>query len=300
MKVLFCADGSDSSNYAIEKALHFLKPDCEIHLLNVIDWGIFPNFVTFPYETEEGFPTHRNIAQQVLKKTEENIRSKGFQNIKDEVLFGHAGDMIMDYINSEKPNLIVMGSHGKKGIAKWLGSISRRVVSKAPVPVFIAKMQKTPPTEGKNILFAADGSKYSVNAAEISPDLLDFSGCSAEIINVRAGADSLPVEIAMDEEWLKKIIQKQQELSIEILDKTFEILNNKGIHNAKKIAVEGDAAEEILNYIKDHKKDLIIMGSHGREGFSEMLIGSVSKRVLDFSDSPVLIVPTLKSQKSSS
>jgi nucleotide-binding universal stress UspA family protein len=54
----------------------------------------------------------------------------------------------------------------------------------------------------------------------------------------------------------------------------------------------GDPAEEILRYAQRHPIDLIIMGSHGRSGFSRLLLGSIAERVLREATRPVLTVPS--------
>ena len=146
----------------------------------------------------------------------------------------------------------------------------------------------------KEILVAADGSKCSYNAIKKMIELLDLKDSSIEILTVRAGVESLPIEISMDKEWLENCITKQKEIANEILEESKKILQVYGISPKSLIDIEGDAAEEILNYTKEHKKDLIVMGSHGREGISDLLLGSVSKRVLDHTDSTILIVPTKK------
>ena len=52
----------------------------------------------------------------------------------------------------------------------------------------------------------------------------------------------------------------------------------------------GDAADGILQAAADHKCDLIVMGTHGRSGFSRLLMGSVTEFVLPRSPSAVLVV----------
>ena len=54
----------------------------------------------------------------------------------------------------------------------------------------------------------------------------------------------------------------------------------------------GDPAAEILRYAQHHSIDLIVMGTHGRSGFSRRLLGSVADRVLRGAACPVLIVPS--------
>ena len=54
----------------------------------------------------------------------------------------------------------------------------------------------------------------------------------------------------------------------------------------------GDPAEEILRYAQAHPIDLIVVGTHGRSGFSRVLLGSVAERVVRGARSPVLTVPS--------
>ena len=64
-----------------------------------------------------------------------------------------------------------------------------------------------------------------------------------------------------------------------------------GEHNSCKTnVVEGDAAEEIINYIKAEGIHLVIMGTHGRKGLNRILFGSVAERVIKMSPVPVLSI----------
>jgi hypothetical protein len=57
-------------------------------------------------------------------------------------------------------------------------------------------------------------------------------------------------------------------------------------------AVEsGVPAARIVDYARRHDIDLIVMGSHGRTGFSRALLGSVAERVVRLAPCPVLTVP---------
>jgi len=60
--------------------------------------------------------------------------------------------------------------------------------------------------------------------------------------------------------------------------------------SCKTNVVEGDAAEEIINYIKAEGIDLVIMGTHGRKGLNRILFGSVAERVIKMSPAPVLSI----------
>jgi len=57
-------------------------------------------------------------------------------------------------------------------------------------------------------------------------------------------------------------------------------------------STSGDPATEILRYARAHAIDLIVVGTHGRSGFSRALLGSVADRVLRGAACPVLAVPS--------
>jgi nucleotide-binding universal stress UspA family protein len=56
-------------------------------------------------------------------------------------------------------------------------------------------------------------------------------------------------------------------------------------------AISGDPAEEIVRYARARGIDLIVVGTHGRSGFTRLLLGSVAERVLRQAPCPVLTVP---------
>ena len=57
----------------------------------------------------------------------------------------------------------------------------------------------------------------------------------------------------------------------------------------------GDPVEEILNTADTIDADLIVMTSHGRDGFLDVLRGSVTERVLRESRCPLLMIPAKRS-----
>lgn len=54
--------------------------------------------------------------------------------------------------------------------------------------------------------------------------------------------------------------------------------------------LEGNPAESIVEFVKEHDADLVIMGSRGLSGLKEMLLGSVSHQVVQKSTCPVFIM----------
>ncbi|MFA6989101.1 MAG: universal stress protein [Candidatus Gastranaerophilaceae bacterium] len=297
MNILFCTDGSDTSYHALKKALNFLEKDSLIDIFYVIDWGFFPTYVTFPTE-EDLYTSSREVAQIIIGKTEEIIFNNGFTTNKKEYINGNPASQILEKISNENYDLVIMGSHGKRGIANWLGSVSRKVVSHSSIPVFIAREPQDKKSETAKdkyeIVFASDGSSFSYNAIQKTAKIFDLSKFDINILTVSPGVETLPVEITMDKAWLELCIEKQKEITNEILLKAVNIFKDININVTNEIILEGNVAEEIIKYLEKSSCNLIVMGSHGREGISEFLLGSVSKRVLSNVYIPVLIVPLVK------
>jgi nucleotide-binding universal stress UspA family protein len=74
-------------------------------------------------------------AKSYLSQVAENLKKEGI-NASIAVLEGQAADKILGYIQENKIDLVVMGTHGMSGVTRWLmGSVADKVVrhSKAPV-----------------------------------------------------------------------------------------------------------------------------------------------------------------------
>lgn len=76
----------------------------------------------------------------------------------------------------------------------------------------------------------------------------------------------------------------------QMLDKTIEKASKDTAAVFRKKHLYGIAAQEICDYANDTKKDLIIMGNRGMGAFGQMILGSVSNKVLQLAKCPVMIV----------
>jgi nucleotide-binding universal stress UspA family protein len=79
--------------------------------------------------------------------------------------------------------------------------------------------------------------------------------------------------------------------SLNFLDKSRNHLGDASIYTAVE---EGDFAEAILKTAKKWHADLIVMGSHSRKWFENIVMGSVTQEVLQHTTIPLYIIPTKK------
>ena len=81
--------------------------------------------------------------------------------------------------------------------------------------------------------------------------------------------------------------------SLQYLDKSKQHLGDKTIQTIVK---EGDFADSILETASELHADIIVVGSHSRKWLENVLMGSVTEKVLHNSKIPLLIVPTKKGE----
>ncbi len=90
----------------------------------------------------------------------------------------------------------------------------------------------------------------------------------------------------------------QTDITAEIKEGSLLFLERSKQHLAddsiKTLVTEGNIADSILNTAKEMEADIIVMGSHSRSWLNDILVGSVTEKVLHSSIVPLFIIPTKK------
>lgn len=63
------------------------------------------------------------------------------------------------------------------------------------------------------------------------------------------------------------------------------------------LVLKGDAADGIVDFVRDKENGLIVMGTHGAKGIEKILLGSVAERVLKRAACPILIFNPYKGER---
>ena len=88
---------------------------------------------------------------------------------------------------------------------------------------------------------------------------------------------------------MEKLCADYKSESLKIVERCKEMANKSGV-NINTVLLEGDPAFEIMGYSDREKFDLIIIGSRGMGKFKEMIIGSVSNKVLHHAKCSIMLV----------
>ncbi|MFL6523269.1 MAG: universal stress protein [Nitrososphaera sp.] len=136
----------------------------------------------------------------------------------------------------------------------------------------------------ENILVAVDGSKHSDAAFDVAIDIAQKYDSQLFVLHVYQGGTGPGTLVSPGFEDDMRSIGQQ------ILDSYDAKAKQKGLQNVRMFLEEGDAAKRIMEIANEIDCGLLLMGSRGRGGFKELLLGSVSHKVANHADCPVLIV----------
>lgn len=140
----------------------------------------------------------------------------------------------------------------------------------------------------RNILFPTDFSDGAKSAQEYAISMADRFEATLHLLHVVAHPMPRPRQATP---WIN--IENELQLRIQLVDQQLDRLLSpewSENHRVVRKSVMGFLVEEILNYAKSQKIDLIVMGTVGRIGVSHLLLGSVAEKVVRMATCPVLTV----------
>jgi len=283
--ILFCTDFSPASDtalpYAADVARHFGAKLFGFHVRLADHYAFVP----------EGGPLEPVLTDEEIR---ENIRTMldRFPGLEREAILGKGGvwPAMEPVIKEEKINLIVVGTRGRTGFAKFvLGSQAEEIFRQAPCPVMTIGPQLATHlprgTQISEILYASDLSPESGNAAPYAISLAQEYQAHLTLLYILTpqrtrdlvGDLVAPHELlASSERLLRNMVPAEAELWCE----------------PKYLVEEGDPATRILETAQHKGVDLIILGVRGTAnlGATTHLPGATAHRVVSHANCPVLTV----------
>jgi nucleotide-binding universal stress UspA family protein len=137
-----------------------------------------------------------------------------------------------------------------------------------------------------NILVPVDGSDNSYRALDAALLLSDKLGSNITVVHVM---EQVPITHIESEKLLSELLEAYKKENQDILSKCSEIATQKGL-TIKTLLLQGNPASVILDYSKKEKFELIILGSRGMGKFRELILGSVSSKIVHHSSCAVLLI----------
>lgn len=277
-------DGSAASNVAVlwaarDAAMRHV-PLTLVHVVNpvVATWPQIP----LPggvavWRENEG----RKILDDALKIAEEATTNGRPIEIKREIMFAATVPMLVDL--SKEAELMALGSDGRRAVARGLlGSVSSSLVRRASCPVAVIRDEDPlmPHPEQAPVLVGIDGSPASELATAIAFDEASRRGVELRALHTWSdvevfeypGLDWPAIGAAAERDLAERLAGWQERYP----DVT-----------VRRLIVCDRPAHQLIE--QSESAQLVVVGSHGRGGFTGMLLGSVSNAVLHSVRMPVIV-----------
>lgn len=87
----------------------------------------------------------------------------------------------------------------------------------------------------------------------------------------------------------ERLKDAQEETSVELSEEVRQLIDEADVEFTIETVV-GKPAQEIVEYAEDHGADVIVVGSHGREGVSRVLLGNVAEKIVRRAPMTVTVV----------
>jgi len=291
-KILFPTKFRELAFNSLESILELKKAGLKEVVLTYIiprDEVAFVPYGGYMKDEEERL---REQARIRFENWQEAISAEGIES-KIRIEVGNPVPKLLRIAEEEKVDLIIAGRKKRTVLGKvYVGSHTLELVRRSTVPVLVSKYMVRFEWEGDLItrvndrlftapLLATDWSEPSEKALGLVSSFKELADkvMVTHIIGVK-------ISKGLDKSELNRIEKESKERLEEYCDR----LKKDGI-NAEPHLFSGRSAHEIVRVAREHKASMIVMGTTGKDRFKEFWLGSVSHRVTESSELPVLLVP---------
>lgn len=213
------------------------------------------------------------------------------------VRYGHPAAEIIDLAQELADPAIVMTTHGRGGVGRWLyGSVADRVVRGAGVPVLLIRsgLPRREPAAVHSIMVPLDGSPLAEAALPYAIELARRFDAELHLVRVAETPEVYALlrahgQAAASGDVIAEIAQQMIDDASAYLGEVSERLRSEGIRVESHV-LEGLAIEQLLAFERERQPDLVVMATHGRGGLSRVIFGSVAEHILREGNVPVMLI----------
>ena len=286
-KILVPLDGSELAEAALAPAVAIAEAmAADIILLRV---AVPLSIKLDPDLYQRVIDSSQNDANAYLKSIQ--TRALFFSiRPKPETVVGKAAESIIKFAQENEIDLIVMSSHGRSGISRWIyGSVASKVLYQVACAISIIHPQvETELFANKRVLVPLDGSMRAEQALE--PALKLAQALSAELILLRVTImPQSPVGPVVGWPGTEAVMNEDEQEARSYLQRVQVSLKNGQVQIHTHIAASS-VAESIIDMADKLQVDIIVMSSHGRSGMSRWVFGSVTEKTLRGAHCATLII----------
>jgi nucleotide-binding universal stress UspA family protein len=235
-------------------------------------------------EAEERGVTYLNA---YLQKHKAEVETQGVV-VKTSGLLGRPAEALLEAAKTTKPDLIMIATHGRSGIARWrLGSVANKLVRGAETPILVIGPNVEADLTSfstKRILVPLDGSKAAEAVVGIAARLASITRAELDLVDV-AILKSTPY--AASSEFAVDAYGVLEDSARVYLDSVRARLSAE--QSIRCEVLVGHPPDELVRWAEDKNVDLVVMTTHARHGLARTILGSVADSLL-LGPAPVLLL----------
>jgi len=276
-RILVPLDGSDMAERALAPALALAKAmSAKLFFVRVA----IPLTLNLDPKLYQRMIEVRQVEAKRYLRSIQPSSSSTLVDIETQVLVGRAARSIINFAQEKGIDLIVMSSHGRSGVNRWIyGSVADKVLHNAPcAKVIIHPQVIIEPFSIKRILVPLDGSSLAELALEPARTLAE--AVSAELISLHV-TSTPQIDVQPVPGWpgLNAVAEAADQEADAYLQGVQAAMGDSPV-SIRSLCASGPAAERIIDIADSQQVDLIVMCSHGRSGIELSVFGSVTEKVL--------------------
>jgi nucleotide-binding universal stress UspA family protein len=216
--------------------------------------------------------------------------------VSQQVEIGKPAEVIVERASTESGALIAMATHGLSGIQRLiLGSVAYKVAHMAKNPLLLVRPEQArdpmKPVQLNTLFVALDGSGLAEAICPVAIGLALRLNLEVSLVRVyTAPAESAVIGDGVILDVARRLRDRIREEVETYLDGKVQQFQADGLRRVSSLAIEGDAAGEIIDLARKTPNNLIAMCSHGRSGIQRWVLGSVAEKVIQHCGDPVLLV----------
>jgi nucleotide-binding universal stress UspA family protein len=232
------------------------------------------------------------LEQHALEKANEALDRvevpAGPPEVTREARLGNAAEELAHAAEEIGADLIVIGTHGRSGIARLLlGSVASNLIRIAHCPVLVVGDRRADLTQIHQIVAAVDLSPAAPSVMKHALSLAALSEASVVMFSVYEFP--MYLEEAVVPELPRIVLQPADHRRV--LDTMLSQAPKAAKTEVEGILVPGAAAQEILGFVERHRPDLLVAGTSGHTAVERLILGSTATKLVVHASCPVLVIP---------
>ncbi|MBU1396334.1 MAG: universal stress protein [Gammaproteobacteria bacterium] len=289
LSLLATTDFSAPARHALERAaqLAAAHPGAQLTLAHVVSASMLARLRGVMRDEAPAMEARvADETQQALTELAARLSTQYACPVDTRLAQGVALDAITDLADELQANLLVMGARGAHFVREFLlGSTTERVLRRTRRPVLTVKHR--PQGAYRRVLVPVDFSVHALAAAQTAHRWLP----DAEIVllhTYEVDIESTLRFASIAEEQIHEYRVRAREDALDSMAQFVDLLSIPA-GQLTRLVVHGAPTLRILEHEQSLDTDLIVMGKHGQSTLEELLLGSVTKHVLAYSSSDVLV-----------